>query len=177
MSWINSRQFKIANRNGRHYVFRRNNTGNTEINIPKTITTKAEAVRWLKAHPNRVVKFKAKRKPVAGGGVLMHKAYDPFNTPVRWIPMFKPLPVLNKPQRKAQNNAYPFKSPPPSPLNARNWTGSCETLKSSIVKKIGAGRQGVVFLARTYGKPAVVVKVCPRDLAAKSRGEETARRY
>ena len=153
-------------------MFRRNNAGNTEINIPKTITSKAEAVRWLKAHPNRVVKFKAKRKPVAGGGVLMHKAYDPFNTPVRWIPMFKPLPVLNKPQRKAQNNAYPFKSPPPSPLNARNWTGSCETLKSSIVKKIGAGRQGVVFLARTYGKPAVVVKVCPRDLAAKNRGEE-----
>ena len=172
MSWIDSRQFKIANRNGRHYVFRRNNAGNTEINIPKTITSKAEAVRWLKAHPNKVVKFKAKRKPVAGGGVLMHKAYDPFNTPVRWMPMFNPLSVLNKPQRKAQNNAYPIKSPPLSPLNARNWTGSCETLKSGITKKIGAGRQGVVFLARTYGKPAVVVKVCPRDLAAKSRGEE-----
>jgi hypothetical protein len=171
MSWIDSRQFKIANRNGRHYVFRRNNAGNTEINIPKTITSKAEAVRWLKAHPNRVVKFKAKRKPVAGGGVLMHKAYDPFNTPVRWIPMFKPLPGMNKPRGKTPN-AYPFKSPPLSPLNARNWTGSCETLKSSIVKKIGAGRQGVVFLARTYGKPAVVVKVSPRDLAAKSRGEE-----
>ena len=175
MSWINSRQFKIANRNGRHYVFRRNNAGNTEINIPKTITSKAEAVRWLKAHPNKVVKpnrYKGKRKPVAGGGVLIHKAYDPFNTPVRWMPMFKPLSVLNKPQRKAQNNAYPFKSPPLSPLNARNWTGSCETLKSSIVKKIGAGRQGVVFLARKYGKPTVVVKVCPRDLAAKNRGEE-----
>ena len=174
MSWVNARQFKIANRNGRHYVFRRNNAGNTEINIPKTITTKAEAVRWLKAHPNKVAKpnkFKGKRKPVAGGGVLMHKAYDPFNTPVRWMPLFKPLSMLNRPRGKAPN-AYPFKSPPLSPLNARNWTGSCETLKSGITKKIGAGRQGVVFLVRTYGKPAVVVKVCPRDLAAKNRGEE-----
>ena len=175
MSWINSRQFKIANRNGRHYVFRRNNAGNTEINIPKTITSKAEAVRWLKAHPNKVVKptaFRGKRKPVAGGGVLMHKAYDPFNTPVRWMPLFKPLSVLNKPQGRAPNNAYPFNSPPLSPLNARNWTGTCETLKYGITKKIGAGRQGVVFLVRKYGKPAVVVKVAPRDLAAKNRGEE-----
>jgi len=56
MSWINSRQFQISNRNGRHYVFRRNNAGNTEINIPRNITTKAQAVAWLKAHPNKVAK-------------------------------------------------------------------------------------------------------------------------
>ena len=42
MSWINSRQFTIADRNGRHYVFRRNNAGNTEINIPKTIVSKGK---------------------------------------------------------------------------------------------------------------------------------------
>jgi serine/threonine protein kinase len=64
MSWINSRQFTISNRNGRHYVFRRNNAGNTEINIPASIVTKAQAVAWLKAHPNKVrnpTKFKPKR--------------------------------------------------------------------------------------------------------------------
>ena len=61
MSWINSRQFQIANRNGRHYVFRRNNAGNTEINIPKTITTKAQAVTWLKAHPEKVAKPNRRR--------------------------------------------------------------------------------------------------------------------
>jgi len=54
MSWINSRQFQISNRNGRHYVFRRTNAGNTEINIPVSIVTKAQAVAWLRAHPNKV---------------------------------------------------------------------------------------------------------------------------
>jgi serine/threonine protein kinase len=175
MSWVDARQFKIANRNGRHYVFRRNNAGNTEINIPKTITTKAEAVRWLKAHPDKVAKpnkFRGKRKPVAGGGAVKHLAYNPFNTsPSRWVPMFKPLPAINKPRGKAPDAYNPI-TPPLSPLDARNWTGSCETLKSGLVKKIGAGRQGVVFLARKYGKPAIVIKVCPRDLAAKARGEE-----
>jgi hypothetical protein len=71
MSWINARQFSIANsRNGtRHYVFRRTNAGNTEINIPKNITTKGKAIAWLKANPNKVknpTSFKAKRSPLKG---------------------------------------------------------------------------------------------------------------
>ena len=70
MNWINDGHFKIADRNNRHYVFRRTNAGNTEINLPKNIVTKGRAKAWLKANPNKVIKptsFKAKRSPQAPG--------------------------------------------------------------------------------------------------------------
>lgn len=69
MNWINSGHFQIADRNNRHYVFRRTNAGNTEINIPKNIVTKGRAKAWLKANPNKVknpTAFKAKRSPLKG---------------------------------------------------------------------------------------------------------------
>ena len=69
MNWINDGHFKIADRNNRHYVFRRTNAGNTEINIPKNIVTKGRAKAWLKANPNKVknpTAFKAKRSPLKG---------------------------------------------------------------------------------------------------------------
>ena len=69
MNWINDGHFKIADRNNRHYVFRRTNAGNTEINIPKNIVTKGRAKAWLKANPNKVknpTSFKAKRSPLKG---------------------------------------------------------------------------------------------------------------
>lgn len=68
MSWINSRQFTISTRNGRHYVFRRNNAGNTEINIPANIVSKGQAIAWLKAHPDKVAnptRYRAKGKRAA----------------------------------------------------------------------------------------------------------------
>jgi len=167
MSWVNARQFKIANRNGRHYVFRRNNAGNTEINIPKTITTKAEAVRWLRAHPNKVAKptaFKGKRKPVAGGGVLKHHAYDPFASP--------------RNTHTSPNNFFKYESPRyagvPSPakastpktnLSASNFRKSLRNMTS-----IGSGRQGRAYMAR-QGKSQVVLKVLPYDEQSKKRGE------
>ena len=69
MNWINDGHFKIADRNNRHYVFRRTNAGNTEINIPKNIVTKGRAKAWLKANPNKVknpTSYKAKRSPLKG---------------------------------------------------------------------------------------------------------------
>jgi hypothetical protein len=72
MSWINSRQFTISKRNGRHYVFRRNNAGNTEINIPANIISKGQAIAWLKAHPNKVAnptRFKPKRGAAKANGL------------------------------------------------------------------------------------------------------------
>ena len=165
MSWVDARQFKIANRNGRHYVFRRNNAGNTEINIPKTITTKAEAVRWLKAHPNRVVKFKAKRKPVAGGGAVKHPAYDPF------------APVLVN-MRTSPTNFFKYESPKyagvPSPakVNTPKTNVSPANFKKSLkdIHPIGAGRQGRAYAVR-QGRSRFVLKVSPYDGAAKKRGE------
>ena len=168
MSWVNSRQFKIANRNGRHYVFRRNNAGNTEINIPKTITTKAEAVRWLKAHPNRVAKpnrYRGKRKPVAGGGAVKHPAYDPF------------APVLVN-MRTSPTNFFKYESPKyagvPSPakVNTPKTNVSPANFKKSLkdIHPIGAGRQGRAYAVR-QGRSRFVLKVSPYDGAAKKRGE------
>ena len=166
MSWIDSRQFKIANRNGRHYVFRRNNAGNTEINIPKTITTKAEAVRWLKAHPNKVAKpnrYRGKRadRPLAS----YHPAYDPF------------APVLVN-MRTSPTNFFKYESPKyagvPSPakVNTPKTNLTASNFKKSLkdVHPIGAGRQGRAYAAR-QGRSRFVLKVSPYDGAAKKRGE------
>ena len=166
MSWINSRQFKIANRNGRHYVFRRNNAGNTEINIPKTITTKAEAVRWLKAHPNKVAKptkYRGKRadRPLAS----YHPVYNPY------------APVLVN-MRTSPTNFFKYESPKyagvPSPakVNTPKTNVSPANFKKSLkdIHSIGAGRQGRAYAAR-QGKVRFVLKVSPYDGAAKKRGE------
>ena len=166
MSWVDARQFKIANRNGRHYVFRRNNAGNTEINIPKTITTKAEAVRWLKAHPNKVAKpnrYRGKRadRPLAS----YHPAYDPF------------APVLVN-MRTSPTNFFKYESPKyagvPSPakVNTPKTNLTASNFKKSLkdVHPIGAGRQGRAYAAR-QGRSRFVLKVSPYDGAAKKRGE------
>ena len=166
MSWVDARQFKIANRNGRHYVFRRNNAGNTEINIPKTITTKAEAVRWLKAHPNKVAKpnrYRGKRadRPLAS----YHPAYDPF------------APVLVN-MRTSPTNFFKYESPKyagvPSPakVNTPKTNLTASNFKKSLkdVHPIGAGRQGRAYAVR-QGRSRFVLKVSPYDGAAKKRGE------
>ena len=163
MSWINSRQFKIANRNGRHYVFRRNNAGNTEINIPKTITSKAEAVRWLKAHPNKVAKpakYRMKR-PLAS----YHPVYNPY-APV----------VVN--MRTSPSNFFRYESPKyagvqsPAKVNTPKTNVSPANFKKSLrnVTSIGSGRQGRAYVVR-QGKVRFVLKVSPYDGLAKKRGE------
>jgi len=105
MSWINSRQFTISNRNGRHYVFRRNNAGNTEINIPAHIVSKGQAIAWLKAHPNKVAnptRYKAKRGAVQPGGIKL----KPFE---RMVNGKKMVAFVNK-----EGKQY-FRPAPPSP--------------------------------------------------------------
>ena len=166
MSWVETRQFKIADRNGRHYVFRRNNAGNTEINIPKTITTKAEAVRWLKAHPNKVTKptkYRGKRadRPLAS----YHPVYNPY------------APVLVN-MRTSPTNFFKYESPKyagvPSPakVNTPKTNVSPANFKKSLkdIHPIGAGRQGRAYAVR-QGRSRFVLKVSPYDGAAKKRGE------
>jgi len=165
MSWIDSRQFKIANRNGRHYVYRRNNAGNTEINIPKTITTKAEAARWLRAHPNKVTKpnrYRAKRAPVRIPSGAK-RAYDPF------------APVL---ARTSPGNFFKYESPKyagvasPANVGTPKTNLSASNFKKSLrnVVSIGSGRQGRAYSAR-QGKIRLVLKVLPYDGQSKKRGE------
>jgi hypothetical protein len=177
MSWINSRQFTISNRNGRHYVFRRSNAGNTEINIPSTVTTKGQAIAWLKAHPNKVAnptRYKAKRGAVQPGGVKL----KPFE---RMVNGKKMVAFVNK-----EGKEYFRPAPGPEPgyvLNALRAQGkkvqnkfTCETLKRECksMKVIGKGRQGIVFLASRYsnGRYPFAIKVVPRDLRAVKRKED-----
>lgn len=198
MSWINSRQFQISNRNGRHYVFRRNNAGNTEINIPRNITTKAQAVAWLRAHPNKVAnpnRFKAKggARKNAGGPKL--KPFERMVNGKKMIafvnkegkPYYRPAPP-SPPKRKAvpAPPTSPNIWPAPLPKGVKQWTylapvkynlDDCKALKAETskhpMKVIGKGRQGIVFLAsrRANGREPFAIKVVPRDLRAAKRAE------
>jgi serine/threonine protein kinase len=166
MSWIDSRQFKIADRNGRHYVFRRNNAGNTEINIPKTITTKAEAARWLRAHPEKVTKpnkYRAKR-PVVKLPAHVAAAFDPFAPP--------------RNMRQSPGYFFRYESPRYGGASSPEKAGTPRTnmspanFKKSLknMVSIGSGRQGRAYIAR-QGKKQFVLKIAPYDKLAKSRGE------
>lgn len=191
MSWINSRQFTISNRNGRHYVFRRNNAGNTEINIPRHITTKAQAVAWLRAHPDKVAKpnrYRNKRpkaRPFIPAANLLG-IYKPKKG--EWKPNVPPVPTSPgnwSPKYYGPNNSPPkyhavsppYVPPPPSPgsPNKASWQMPCDKLKASLkkMKAIGSGRQGKIYLAsRSEGvRKPFAIKVCPRDLRAAARRE------
>ena len=124
MSWINSRKFTISNRNGRHYVFRRNNAGNTEINIPASIVTKAQAVAWLKAHPNKVAhptRLKPKRGAAAKANGL--KAFQRIVNGKKMIAFvnkegkeyFRPAPSSPLKKKATPYKYVPTPSPPPPP--------------------------------------------------------------
>jgi serine/threonine protein kinase len=116
MSWINSRQFTISNRNGRHYVFRRNNAGNTEINIPAHIVSKGQAIAWLKAHPNKVAnptRYKAKGKRAAPqpGGLKRFERMVNGKKMIAFVnkegkPYFRPAPP-SPPKRAVKFKAIP----------------------------------------------------------------------
>ena len=165
MNWVETRQFKIADRNGRHYVFRRNNAGNTEINIPKTITTKAEAVRWLKAHPDKVAKPNKHKGKRPRARATYHPAFNPFK------------PNLEN-RRQSPEYFFKYSSPnyagassparsgtPRTNLTVANFKKSLKNLTS-----IGSGRQGRAYIA-SQGRARFVIKVAPYDTLAKQRKE------
>ena len=189
MSWINSRQFTISNRNGRHYVFRRNNAGNTEINIPASIVSKGQAVAWLKAHPNKVAnptRYKGKRAARVPGtppkeilipfvnqkGIMFYRRAKP-GAPRKYVPAAPPPPPPGG-WRYPAPKLVPFKRSPQRPIK-NEWAMTCDQLKASLdsLTPIGKGRQGIVFAAKQPGgnKRPFAVKVAPRDLAAQKRGE------
>jgi len=193
MSWIDSRQFSISNRNGRHYVFRRNNAGNTEINIPASIVTKAQAVAWLKAHPNKVAnptRYKAKRAAakraspakellipyVNQKGIVFYRRAQPGakRSPYKYVPPPPPTPPPGG-WRYPAPKLYAFKKRANTP-NKNIWASvTCDKLKASLDSSVplGKGRQGIVFAAKQVGgnKRPFAVKVAPRDLSAAKRGE------
>ena len=195
MSWINSRQFTISNRNGRHYVFRRNNAGNTEINIPTHIVSKGQAIAWLKAHPEKVAnptryKVKGKRGGAAKGnarpeehlipyrnnkGILFYRRAVPGakGAPYKYVPPPPPKPPPGGWKYPAPK-LVPIKKMANIPLK-NDWVMTCDQLKASLDSStpLGKGRQGIVFAAKrpSGNKPSFAVKVAPRDLMAAKRQE------
>ena len=192
MSWINSRQFTISNRNGRHYVFRRNNAGNTEINIPAHIVSKGQAIAWLKAHPNKVAnptRYRAKGKRGTAAAAPEERLIPYKNNQGRLfyrraVPG-APLPpphIKYHPGRKTPPGGWRYPAPKLAPFKKmanipikNEWAMTCDELKASLdsLTPIGKGRQGIVFTAKQLGgnKRPFAVKVAPRDLSAKKRGE------
>jgi len=143
MNWIANGKFKlVTNRPGKHYVYRRTNSGNMEYNVPISIRTKAEARRYLSLRgrnlkPNRV---KTARKAA------------PVNYPIRWPwpeTGFVNIPVgLGAPVRKKSPGKF-----------------SCASRKD-LGQVLGRGRQGIVFKGTGFA-----AKICPKDLAASARRE------
>jgi len=184
MSWINARQFTIANsRNGtRHYVFRRTNAGNTEINIPKNITTKGKAIAWLKANPSKVnnpTSFKPKK---VAGATVAKKA----------LGKVLKMPTANRNYRcntqfykrvRNSNGATGFNAS----LNQfvmhngkaiRKHLYTVVNRRIPVTKglgKLGKGTQGRVFLAYTTPKGdfPVTIKVIPHDKEHRKQSADT----
>ena len=201
MSWVNSMQFQISNRNGRHYIFRRSNAGNIEINIPGTIRTKRQAVGWLKSHPDKIAKptrTKAMRKkaaPLVGYVGPFNKVPPLRKSSPSTYPGFITGPFNTKARRNFAKYlaSRPFTSSPKygteSPTMRRLRRAALKSEgqpvspsplkpKSPQVKFSCASKKKLVKLLGK-GKQGIVylgdgfaAKVCPRDLAASKRGEK-----
>ena len=170
MNWRSDpRQFQLIKSSNRHYVFRRNNNGNTEINVPKTITNKFQARDWLLKHPNAPKKFKPKKKPKVAG-LLPFEHLSPGGRKYHGIQMggvLKMFPVVNKPpnfllnMRRARGENVP-------------WGFTCDLRRQlKVFTLLGKGRQGIVYKASRYsdGRHPFAIKIAPKDLRAEERGE------
>ena len=195
MNWVQSRKWRLIKEPTRHYVLRHTNNANTEINVPKNITDKQSALRWLMAHPNKVAN--PTRQKTKGAALAREKAahkasgLKPFERMINGKKMiafvnkegkeyFRPAPP-SAPKQKVRPQKYvpvgyiaPFKRSPLRPVK-NHWAMTCDQLKASLdsMTAIGKGRQGIVFAATqpSGNKSRFAVKVAPRDLAASKRGE------
>ena len=205
MNWVQSRKWRLIKEPTRHYVLRHTNNANTEINVPKNITDKQSALRWLLAHPNKVAN--PTRQKAKGAALAREKAahkasgLKPFERMINGKKMIAFVNKNNKPYYLPAPPAVikkvvPYKYVPPSPpkpppggwrypapklvpfkrspnrSTKNEWDMTCEQLKASLdsLTPIGKGRQGIVFTATQPGRH-FAVKVAPRDLASKKRGE------
>lgn len=155
MDWIRSRQFQLVKLPNRHYVFRRNNSGNTEINIPKAIQTKFQARNWLLSHPNAPKKLTTKKAKQVRTLVLVNKSGT--RTPL--VKPQDPNFLLNKLRASGKTN---------------KWSFNCDLRRQlKVFTQVGKGRQGIVFKASRYtnGRYPFAIKIAPTDIMALSRKE------
>ena len=157
MTWIQSRQFQLVKMPDRHYVFRRDNSGNTEINVPKTVQTKIQARNWLAAHPNAPKKFKSKKKP----------------TEVRTLFFINKNTGQRKPVNKAKDPNFLLNTKRAKGENIP-WNFTCDLRRQlKVFTPLGKGRQGIVFKGSRYsnGRYPFAIKIAPKDLRAEARKE------
>lgn len=183
MNWIKKGQFRlVTNRPGKHYAFRRNNSGNSEYNIPVSITTKKQAISYLLAKgnglkPNRgkgvrkatpLVVFPPNWKPPrspSGNNTRERRAYNLYVAKKRaGSPRYSPGSPTLKRLYKAALRSEGHKVSPNSPVGMTKF--SCSS-KRDLGVRLGSGKQGVVFkLGNKYA-----AKVSPKDLRASKRKE------
>jgi hypothetical protein len=168
MSWVIKKQFRLIKEPTKHYILRHSNNGNSEINVPKNITNKFQAVQWLKAHPNKIAnpnRFKNKIKhniisifkKSPGGTIKL------ANTSSNLLNKLDPKVSYNCSIRsKLFNGRIGYR-----PLN------NAKLKPSKSLVSIGKGRQGVVFAASVHanGAEPFAIKVSPQDILAKNRKE------
>ena len=183
MNWIKKGQFRlVTNRPGKHYAFRRNNSGNAEYNIPTNITTKKQAISYLLAKgnglkPNRgkgvrkatpLVVFPPNWKPPrspSGNNTKERRAYNLYVAKRRaGSPRYSPGSPTLKRLYKSALRSEGHKVSPNSPVTMAKF--SCSS-KKDLGARLGAGKQGVVFkLGSKYA-----AKVSPKDMRASKRKE------
>ena len=189
-NWVSSRKFRLIKEPTRHYVLQHNNAGNTEINVPKTITDKLQAQRWLRAHPNAVknpTRYMAKKKKASpmstwllpnelrrrhqfpAKELRLYKYAKGVVFPGQMSPKFSPSGnIVENLRRAGRIEAY-------SP-SKNNWNLPANGRLSNVFKRkmlAGKGRQGIVFVVSPFrgGQKPFALKIVPRDLAAASRRE------
>jgi len=192
MSWIKSGKFRlVTNRPGQRYVFRRANNGNSEYNIPNSVKTKGDAIRFLLSKRNlRASRFRPKRAAkVARSPLVKPFIWNPANWKPEYAPRGRPLGHGETKERRAYSNyiaKIPFsQSPkygPESPTlrllrramlksegvnisaSPKKLHFTCPGARKNLIKVIGRGRQGIVYKGQGFA-----AKICPKDMAAAAR--------
>lgn len=168
MSWVIKKQFRLVKEPTKHYVLRHTNNGDYQINVPKTITSKVQAVKWLTNNPNKISKpnkFKAKIQPAfttmwkksPGGTFKLQSTTSNLTNN-----LFKKVNYTCSIRSKLFNGRIGYR-----PLN------NAKLSPSKTLVPIGKGRQGIVFAASIHpnGADPFAIKISPHDLTAEKRKE------
>ena len=189
-NWVSARKFRLIKEPTRHYVLQHNNAGNTEINIPRNITTKEQAQVWLRAHPNAVrnpTRYRARGKKASPFSMWMlpNELRRRHQFPVKDLRIYKHAkgvvfpgkmsPKFSPSGNIVENLRRAGKIVPYSPRQ-NNWNLPANAQFSNTFKKsklAGKGRQGIVFVVSPFrgGQKPFALKIVPRDLLAAARHE------
>jgi len=200
MSWIKSGKFRlVTNRPGLRYVFRRANNGNSEYNIPNSVKTKGDAIRFLLSKRNlRPSRVRPKRAAkVVRSPLLKPFTWNPANWKPEYAPRGRPLGHGETKERRAYSEyvaKIPFSQSPkygpesPTLRRLRRAMLKSEGVKisASPAKKTSpnkshftcpeARKKLIKVIGRgrqgiVYKGEGFAAKICPKDMAAYARKE------